>query len=265
MRTPHRALRPFVTRYIGYRQHDVTLEVHRGLPSRHVTLIISLADPIRVLGMPGDQQPAALPALVGGLQVRSALIAQDRYQCGLHLELNPLGARALLGAPSAALAGLVLDLADLQRPALAALPERLREAPDWPRRFEILDQVLGAALAGEYEPPPEVRWAWRRMIAVGGAAPVAELAGEVGWSRRHFTELFRREVGLTPKQAARVMRFERARTALDRAPRTPLADLAVACGYYDQAHLSNEWRAMAGCSPRTWIAEEFPSFQGDPA
>jgi AraC-like DNA-binding protein len=40
-----------------------------------------------------------------------------------------------------------------------------------------------------------------------------------------------------------------------------LAELAVGCGYYDQAHLTNEWRALAGCSPGTWIAEELPFLQ----
>lgn len=265
MRAPQPALRPFVARYIGYRQHDVTLAVHRGLPSRHVTLIISLADPIRVVQLPGAQRPGELYALVGGLHVAPVLIAQDRYQCGLHVELNPLGVRALLGASAAELSGQLVELAALNRPELAALPERLHTAASWPNRFAVLDEVLRATLTERYDPVPEVHWAWRRLLADGGTGAVCALAGEVGWSRRHFTERFRREVGLTPKQAARVVRFERACTTLRRAPRTSLAELAADCGYYDQAHLCNEWRGLAGCSPGTWIAEELPFLQADSA
>ena len=73
------------------------------------------------------------------------------------------------------------------------------------------------------------------------------------------------EVGLTPKTIARVVRFDRARRLLQRGVmvlrRPMLADLAVACGYYDQAHLDREFRALAGCSPSRWLTEEFRNVQ----
>ncbi|SFO85244.1 hypothetical protein SAMN05421810_101184 [Amycolatopsis arida] len=67
-RAPHPALRHLVNRYIGYRRSAVPMAVHRGLPSRHVTLIISLADPIRMLRLPDPSRPPGrLRALVGGM------------------------------------------------------------------------------------------------------------------------------------------------------------------------------------------------------
>nr|BFE69525.1 hypothetical protein GCM10020092_028260 [Actinoplanes digitatis] len=82
---------------------------------------------------------------------------------------------------------------------------------------------------------------------------------EVGWSARHLTDRFRVETGLGLKEAARVVRFDRARRRLT--PRTRLADLAADTGYYDQAHLNREFRAMAGCSPSRWLADEFTFVQ----
>lgn len=259
-RRPHPSLRPYVARYIGYRQEDVTLAVHRGLPSRYVTLVISLAEPLRFA-----EPNAKLQAAVGGLHTRSVLLEQDMNQCGLHLELNPLGVRALLGASAAELSGALVDVIDLDKPALAELPERLHDAETWPARFAVLDEALAASLAEGDAVSPEVLWAWRRMVADGGTGGVQALAREVGWSRRHFAERFRSQVGLAPKQAARVLRFERARAQLHAAPKTSLAGLAVTCGYYDQAHLTNEWQAIAGCTPRTWLAEELPHLRNDPA
>jgi len=104
-RAPHPVVRPLVTRYIGYAQDDVTLQVHRGLPSRHVTLVISLEEPVR---MPGE----SLQGLVGGLHTEPVLIRQDRTQCGVHLELDPLGVRTLLGVTAAELSGHVVGLAE---------------------------------------------------------------------------------------------------------------------------------------------------------
>ena len=111
------------------------------------------------------------------------------------------------------------------------------------------------------EPPSEVVRAWRRLVATGGGVEIGGLAAEVGWSRRHLSEKFRTEVGLTPKVAARVLRFERARHLLGLPTRPGLAAVAVACGYYDQAHFTREWNELAGCTPTRWIADELPSMQ----
>jgi transcriptional regulator GlxA family with amidase domain len=112
---------------------------------------------------------------------------------------------------------------------------------------------------------PEVRYAWRTLLATGGAVPVAELARETGWSARHLDNRFRAEIGLTPKAAARVIRFDRARRLLMRrvgAGGAPaLADLAAVGGYYDQAHLAREFRGLAGLPPSRWLAEEFRNVQ----
>lgn len=249
---PHPVVRPLVTRYVGYAQDEVTLPVHRGLPSRHVTLVISLAGPVRMAGH-------SLQALVGGLHTRAVLIRQDRRQEGLQLELDPLGVRTLFGVTAAELGGEVHDLAEF---GLGALPDRLRELPTWHERFALLDDVLAARAVEPVAPPPELGEAWRRMRGADGQVRVTELAGEVGWSRRHLGERFRAELGLAPKQAARVLRFERAGRLL-RQGHADLAALAVECGYYDQAHLTNEWRALAGCTPGTWIAEELPFLQDE--
>lgn len=262
IRQPHPALRRLITRYVGYTQHDVTLGLHRGLPSRHVTLIISLADPIRISGMPRPgEAPADLVAPVGGMHLRPALIAQDRFQSGVQVELDPLGVPSLLGVSSAELSEHVVELCQLGSARLARLPERLAAAGGWARRFDILDDVFRAE-AADAAPAPEVGWAWHRMIRAAGRVRVGTLAEEVGWSRRYFTERFRRELGLSPKQAARVLRFEHAGGLL-RQGSADLAQLALACGYYDQAHLTNEWRSLAGCPPGVWIAEELPFLQDD--
>ena len=85
------------------------------------------------------------------------------------------------------------------------------------------------------------------------------VAGEV-IADRPQSERFREEIGLTPKSAARVFRFERAcRLIKDERPR--LAQVASACGYYDQAHMTREWNALTGCSPNAWIASELPFLQ----
>src|SRR5262249_9166445 len=111
----------------------------------------------------------------------------------------------------------------------------------------------------------EVASAWRHIVSSNGSISVDRLARVVGWSARLLSQRFHAEFGLTPKAAARVVRFDRARRLLQRrvAARQPpaLADPAVESGYYDQAHLAGEFRALAGAAPSRWLAEEFRNLQ----
>jgi AraC-like DNA-binding protein len=259
---PSPVLRPFVARYGGYCQEGFAPGTHQGLPSRYMTLIVSLGPPTDIAVMPDPAQaPGAFDAFVGGLHASAATVRHDGNQAGIQLYLTPLGARTLLGLPAAALANTVVALDEvLGRPAVE-LVERLGAAPSWPERFAVLDDVLAAALRDAPDPPPEVAWAWRKLVATGGAVDVASLADEVGWSRRHLGERFRAELGLPPKVAARVLRFERSRRMLQQPARPGLADVAVACDYYDQAHMTREWREIAGCTPAAWITTELPNLQ----
>jgi AraC-like DNA-binding protein len=173
----------------------------------------------------------------------------------------------LLGLPPGELASMVVPLDDVLGRSARDLAEQLRETSSWARRFAIVERLLLEAWRDEPIPEPraELSWAWQRLAQSGGGIGVQDLAAEVGWGRRHLTERFRQEYGLAPKVAARVMRFEQAVRRLKRSPGTRLADLAADLGYADQAHLSREWNALAGCSPRQWMTEELPYVQDGPA
>jgi transcriptional regulator GlxA family with amidase domain len=114
-------------------------------------------------------------------------------------------------------------------------------------------------VAAARPPAPELEEAWRRLVATAGAVSVSELAREAGWSRRHFTARFTRAAGLSPKTFARVLRFRRASALLAAAGGPSLCEIALDCGYYDQAHLNRDFRAFAGCSPTELMARRLPA------
>ncbi|SDT79389.1 AraC family transcriptional regulator [Actinoplanes derwentensis] len=256
---PGPALRPYVAFYSGYRQRDLAPAVHRGLPSPFLTLIFTLDEPLVITAHPDPRQaPGRFTALAGGLHLTPALIAHDGSQSGVQLAVRPLGCRALFGLPAAALAHLDVDAADvLGERFVARIREQLAAAPDWPARFAVLDREFGhrlksGARPGPDAPPERVAHAFR-LLAQG--RPVGEVAHEVGWSGRRLTDRFRAEVGLRPKQAALVARFDRARRAIR--PGVPLADVAAVHGYADQSHLVRDFQSFAGCAPSRWLADEF--------
>jgi AraC-like DNA-binding protein len=274
---PAPALRPFVGHYTGYRQRGIAPAVHRGLPSPYLTLIVTLDDPLLMSAHPDPGQPAGeFETLIGGLHTRPAMITHEGSQSGVQLTLSPLAARSLLGVPAGAICSLDLPAETLFGSFVVELQTRLREAETWSQRFAVLDRLLCRRIATlaatgsgrRPEPASEVVRAWQLVRATHGKVSVAQLAADVGWGSRHFGQRFAAELGLSPKAAARVIRFDRARWVIRGrvgAGRTAeLAEVAADCGYFDQAHLAREFRSLAGCSPSRWIGEELRNIQAHP-
>ena len=259
-RLPAPILRRFISHYGGARVRGLTPGVNTTLPSRHAHLIISLDAPINVRQMSNEAPPAArFSALVSGLHDGFAMVERTCSWEGLHVFFRPLGLQAVLGATAAELACGAVALSDLCPRDAPELMERLSSTRDWQARFAILDEVLTRRLTPA-KGSPLVAHAWQHLAASHGRSSVESLAQDTGWSRQYMAERFRAELGITPKTAARIFRFEHACGLISNL-RLPLADVAAACGYADQAHMTRDWNAFTGTSPRAWIVNELPFLQ----
>jgi AraC-like DNA-binding protein len=258
------ALRPHVIGYVGYREWGSAGFRRLETPSGEVHVILSFGPRIRADG-------EELESFVAAPSTRPATVESDGGgQHCVEIRLTPPGAHLVLGVPMGELAGRTIRFEDVWGDE--RLIDRLHDARGWPARFDLLDRVLAARIAAARPLAPEVEGAWWRLVLSAGGVPVAELVRDAGWSRRHFTVRFTEQVGLAPKAFARVLRFDRAKELLGASPLS-LAEIAVECGYYDQAHLSRDVRAFAGCTPTElmarrlpagWSAEEVTSVQDGP-
>jgi AraC-like DNA-binding protein len=268
---PAPALRPYIAHYSGYRQAGVPPALHAGLPSPYLTVIFTLDEPLAIAAHPDPAQPGGeYLTLAGGLHTAPALITHEGYQSGIQLAVSALASRALLGVPASELVSIDVEGTEVYGGLAIQIQERIRSAASWPERFAVLDEVMSAKLAAaehdrHHEVSAEVRFAWERLLASGGTITVSALAAETGWSPRHLRARFAAEIGLSPKAAARVVRFDRTRRLLQRRAASgrplDLAALAASCGYYDQAHLDGEFRSLAGSAPTTWLIREFRNLQ----
>jgi AraC-like DNA-binding protein len=130
------------------------------------------------------------------------------------------------------------------------LHERLAEIPDWTARFDLVEAFL--MRRAQHHPSREIGHAYRGMAHAAGQVRVADLARDIGWSRKHLADRFRAEIGLAPKVVARIMRFEHACRLARAAGPGGWALIAAEAGYADQAHLVREFRALAGERPSEW-------------
>lgn len=248
-RLPAPALRPLLGQALeGWAWEGQDAASFRELPFPGIPLILNLAAPWRVEG-------TTLDNFLAGLHTKPTAVLGERAFSCLELRLTPLGTRRLLGRPLHELADRSVPLEELL-PGVETLGTRLRDAPGWVARFDLVENFLGRRLADSPPPPRELEWAWRQLVRSGGRVRVHALALELGWSPRRLIDRFRDHVGLPPKTAAQVIRFDRAVTAL-RSGRPRIAEVAAACGYADQAHLARDVRALGGVTPGQLLGGNF--------
>lgn len=250
VRDPHPAFDGLVTRMAGFDQHVRPGAVHLGLPATSLPLVVSLGPQQTITSNAPTAGSTVVGSFAAGVHRRLVRITAERFH-GVQLDLTPRGAVHLLGRPIADLADRCVPLGDLLGHGLVdRLADRLDAASTWASRFDLVESLLlRRSAASAVAVRPEVAWAFERLTATGGAAPVQDLARELGWSRRHLSGQFAATFGVPPKAMGRLVRFERASAWLERCDRPDLATVAATTGFTDQAHLVRDVRAFSGLTP----------------
>ncbi|WP_019548083.1 helix-turn-helix domain-containing protein [Streptomyces sulphureus] len=173
----------------------------------------------------------------------------------VQVRLSPVVAGAVMGTCPADLAGSLVSLDDLWGGEAARIREQLAEIPSWAGRFAFTETLLARRREARSPVDPALAWAWNRIVVSGGLVRVDDLAAELGWSRGRLWARFRSQLGLPPKSAMRLVRFDRAAHRL--VAGEDAARVAADGGYCDQSHLHREVRAFTGGTPATVSGEPF--------
>lgn len=221
-------------RFAGKTTDVVDLPV---VPYPAVTLFIDLGDGLLIDDARGTR---AHGSVVAGLAQEGLRGRGQNIEC-IQIRLSPEIAPAVLGT---ALSGSVVALEDLWP---ARMPDRLRVLDSWDDWFALVEAALTERYEAGCSVDPEVAFVWQRMVAQRGQVRIEQLARETGWSRKLLWARFRRQVGLRPKRAAQLVRFDDAvhRRAAGESP----ASVAAGSGYVDQAHLHHDVMSFARVTP----------------
>lgn len=220
----------------------------RVLPDGSGLLAINLGDEPVVLHDPRTQQRWALHgAFVCGPRTGSLLLETHRPQWLLATSFGPGFAPRFLGVPARELRNDVVPLAALESALSTQMLADLGTAATPLERLRALERILLARIARPPGLPIAVDQATRVLRE---AAPrLGVLQSDIGLGATRLNALFAHEVGLTPKQYARVQRFQRGYRRFAHHPPRAWATLALETGYCDQAHFIQEVREFSGVSP----------------
>lgn len=252
--SPQRPSRVAGITMAGFRVRD--LDALRMVPHPAVTLLLDFGAGSPVLDDAAGRQQLGSVVAGPGIGSGGAVWARGQNVECVQVRLSPVIARAVLGTSPAELDGAMVALDDLWGREASRIRERLGDASSWEERFALTDALLARRYeAGSSPADPEVVWAWDRIVAGRGLVRVDGLAAEVGWSRKRLWSRFRSQLGLPPKRAVKLVRFDHAAHRL--VAGEGAARVAADAGYADQSHLHRDVVAFTGVTPATVAAEPF--------
>lgn len=253
-----------ITYYADYRpQHSK----ERLLPDGAVEIIIDLTDSPKRLYDRCDFSRGTdfRRAWISGMRRDWIVIEAGQGASMVVIRFKPCGAYPFLGFGVESLTDTVDELDLVLDSAASSLRERILEAPTIADKMTAVEEWLRERARSRLEAHPVVEYLTGRLFAPAGIH-IRDLVEEVGYSQRHVLGLFRRWVGVSPKQYSRIRRFQQVLQSVARSfgPLDPdatyqltargeadldWADIAVAHGYYDQSHLVHEFRRFSGLTP----------------
>lgn len=238
----------------GFRGRGTHVVDYLAVPTPSVMVVVEFGDGRLVVEDTGGRERRG--SLVAGLAPGAVRVRAHGVEC-VQVRLSPVAAHLVLGVSPAGLSHSVVTLEDLWGPDVGRVEEQLREARSWQARFGIVDAALARRHDAGSPVSAEIAFAWQRIVSSRGLIRVDQLAAEVGWSRQRLWSRFGSQVGLTPKRAAKLVRFDRAahRLAAGASP----ARVAADSGYADQSHLHREVQDFVEMTPavvagQPWLA-----------
>lgn len=242
-------LRPWIARVGALRLDAVPQEPFVHLPD---------ADTKVVLRVEGNGRRSVL---VVGPRVRATYHAGKPLVSCVEVRLAPGTTLPLLGVPAVDLVGRAVFLGDLPGRKARQLSDELRWLDADPERtVERLAEVLPTRLTAVTDSSRTelVRAGVDAMSIRTGhlPGPVPDVARELAVSERQLRILFAEGVGLSPKHYARI---NRVRAVLAHAAELSWAQLAAVTGYYDQSHMTSDFRALMGVPPRSYFTGRLPA------
>ena len=253
--TPKPPLSDFVELFWSNEGYNPPHARERILPTGTTELVINLLnDEIRVSDRRNLHRPRSFRrSLICGPHSEYFVIDTTQQSSMVGIHFKPGGNFPCLRLPASELRDTSESLDVLWGSDADELRDQLLEAETPEARFRVLERNLLARIESLPARHPAVAFALKEFRTLPHTQTITQITNRAGISQRHFIRLFNDEVGLTPKVFCRIQRFQEVlRLAESRKP-IRWAEFALACGYFDQAHLIGDFRAFSGLTPTAYL------------
>jgi len=252
---PKPPLSEFVVLFWLYEGYSQPHAKERIMPDGSMQVVINLREDESRIYDPGnpDSVQRFSGSLFCGPRSRFEVIDTAEQASVIGIHFRPGGASRFLRMPPNELENTTISLDTLWGMVGRDIRNRLLEAATPEAKFRTFEKCLLEQAVRPLERHLAVRGALRLIAGRMTELSIAGLADQIGISRRRFIQVFSDDIGLTPKLFCRVQRFQRVLRNVHGTQDVDWVDVALANGYFDQAHFNHDFRTFSGINPGTYL------------
>ena len=239
--------------------YDPPRAIERIVPDGSINIVIELDGQERFV-VPADESASeqrCVASWISGVHQRPISIRVPNGSELIAIRFATGRAHPFLGVPLSELTDKVIPARDVVGDSIATIRNQAIAAADSSEKLSLVADWLEAQKSTEHIPPPALTTAVDQIRARPTVATLADLHSDVGVSSTHLVTLFRRYVGVRPKQLQRILRFASVFATLSAEGSSPntidWSRVSVDCGYYDQSHLIRDFSHFSGFRPSEFL------------
>jgi AraC-like DNA-binding protein len=256
--SPAFPLHEFVNHFIYYEGFNPVHSMDRFLPDGNAEFIIELTDNAKHIydNETLTELQSFRHAWVSGVRTQPITIPSGRDSRMLIVAFKKGKAHPFYDFPMSELANLVVDADIVFGKKLHELREQLLNTPSIPQMFLLVEHFLlqqaGDSLHAN-TPSKCIEYAVSKIVNQPNIVGFQQVSRQIGYSQKHFIDLFKKQVGVPPKQFLKLMRFQKAIQEIENNKSIQWINIATESGFYDQAHFINDFKDFSGFTPSEYI------------
>ena len=232
--------------------------IDRFLPDGNVHIIIDLSETPKYIydNDTLEERQACRNAWVSGIRTGYICIPSGLDAKNMIVNFRKGMSYPFFGMPVSELTNVVADAEQVFGRGILELRSELQETDSIEGKFALTERFLLNAAGRSPDDNPVIRHSLERLIHEPYGKSLKEISGDIGYSQKHFIQLFKDNVGVTPKTFLRIMRFQKAIEEIERIGNVSWIEIAVDCGYYDQSHFINDFKNFSGFTPEEYMVRK---------
>ena len=251
---PVPSLSPFIGHFFYYEGHYASHKMEKFLPDGSMDLLIDLTESPKKLfhDEEGSSFTTYNKSWISGMKTNFILIdASVTSMIGVHFK--PGGAYPFFNFPASELNDMTVEMDAIWNTAIHSIRDAILNTSSTDGKFMVLESYF--LEKKKREGNPLVDYALAELQRAPEVWTIEKLSQKTGVTGKHLIHLFKKYVGLSPKQFARISRFQKVIQLIEQQKAIEWTSLAYECGYYDQAHFIHEFRAFSGINPSTYLTQ----------
>lgn len=255
---PEPPLDTFIERFIYYSDYKPDHAIDRFLPDGNVEIIIDLTEKPQSIydNLTLKEIQVCKACWASGVRTEPISIPSGADSTMFIIAFKKGMAYPFFPLPMNEVRDHVVQADVLWKDFFADLRDALFAESTPARRFAVASTFLERQFRGNLNTNPCVSYAVERIVGNSSQISMNILTQEVGYSQKHFIQMFKKAVGVTPKTYLTIIRFQHVIQEIERCRNIDWSQLALDTGYYDQAHFIHDFKRFSGFTPDEYLARK---------